>query len=142
MVSQIQVNQATITTEIIASYTSDFDGITIDTLRMVHPDGTVEIRYGWTELMENGQTVHFIRTKDGTVLNGKWATVKTNKWMTAYKALRPVTTQPRPRPVVIPMIRSYAGKAFSAGRIKSNPDMDITQEQMDKILRDARQSLG
>jgi hypothetical protein len=141
MVAQI----ATTTTEIISSYTSTFDGITIDTIKMVHPDGTIEIRYGWTELTNDGQTIHFIRTKDGTVLNGKWATVRSNKWMTAYKALRPVTTQPRPRPVVIPvipMIRSYAGKAFSAGRIKSNPDMDITQEQMDKILRDARQSLG
>lgn len=63
--------------------------------------------------------------------------------MTAYKTLKPAT-QPRPRPVVIPvpMIRSYAGKAFSAGRIKSNPDMDITQEQMDKILSDTRKSLG
>ncbi len=137
MVAQI----VTITTEIIASYTSDFDGITIDTLRMVHTDGTVEIRYGWTELMENGQTVHFVRTQKGAVLNGNWSTVRSNKWMTAYKTLKPAT-QPRPRPVVIPMIRSYAGKAFSAGRIKSNPDMDITQEQMDKILRDARQSLG
>jgi hypothetical protein len=140
MVSQIT---ATITTEIVASYTSDFDGITIDTLRMVHPDGTVEIRYGWTELMENGQTVHFIRTEKGVVLNGNWSTVRSNKWMTAYKTLRPVTTQIRPQPVRIPVIRSYAGKAFSAGRIKPNtPDFDITEAQMNKILSDARASLG
>jgi saccharopine dehydrogenase-like NADP-dependent oxidoreductase len=140
MVDQI----ATITTEIIASYTSDFDGITIDTLRMVHPDGTVEIRYGWTELMENGQTVHFVRTQKGAVLNGNWSTVRSNKWMTAYKTLKPAT-QPRPRPVVIPvipMIRSYTGKAFSSGRIKSNPDLDITEEQYQKIMSDARKSLG
>ena len=135
MVAQIQVIT---TTEIIASYTSTFDGITIDTLRMVHPDGTVEIRYGWTELMENGQTVHFVRTEKGAVLNGNWATVKTNKWMTAYKTLKPKTPQTRP----VPVIRSYAGKAFSNGRIKGNPDMDITQEQMDKILSDTRKSLG
>ena len=137
MVAQIQV---TITTQIIASYTSDFDGITIDTLRMVHPDGTVEIRYGWTELMENGQTVHFVRTEKGAVLNGNWSTVRSNKWMTAYKTLKPAT---QPRPVAIPVIRSYAGKAFSNGRIRPNtPDFDITEAQMNKILSDARASIG
>ena len=134
MVAQIQ---ATITTEIIASYHSDFDGITYDTLRMAHPDGTVEIRVGWTELTNDGQTVHFLRTEKGAILNGNWATVKTNKWMTAYKSLKPAT-QPRP----VPVIRSYAGKAFSSGRIKSNPDLDITQEQYEKIMSDARASLG
>jgi hypothetical protein len=140
MVSQIT---ATITTEIVASYTSDFDGITIDTLRMVHPDGTVEIRYGWTELMENGGTVHFIRTENGTVLNGNWATTRNNKWMTAYKSLRSVTTQTRPQPVRIPEIRSYNGKLASVGRIKPNtPDFDITEAQMNKILSDARASIG
>ena len=81
MVAQIT---ATITTEIVSSYTSTFDGITIDTIRMVHPDGTVEIRYGWTELMENGQTVHFLRTEKGAILNGNWKTTKTNKWMDAH----------------------------------------------------------
>ena len=137
MVAQI----VTITTEIIASYTSDFDGITIDTIQMTHADGTIEIRYGWTELMENGGTIHFIRTEKGAVLNGNWATVKTNKWMNAYKTLRPVTTQTRP--ATISVIRSYAGKAFSSGRIRPNtPDFDITQEQMNKILSDARASLG
>ena len=136
MVAQIQVIT---TTEIIASYTSTFDGITIDTLRMVHPDGTVEIRYGWTELMENGQTVHFVRTEKGAVLNGNWSTVRSNKWMTAYKTLKPAT---QPRPVAIPVIRSYAGKAFSSGRIKSNSDLDITQEQYEKIMNDYRVSLG
>ena len=135
MVAQIT---ATITTEIVSSYTSTFDGITIDTLRMVHPDGTVEIRYGWTELMENGQTVHFLRTEKGAILNGNWATTKTNKWLVAYKSLKPKTTQPRP----VPMIRSYAGKAFSSGRIKSNSDLDITEEQYQKIMSDYRVSLG
>ena len=140
MVAQITT---AITTEIVASYTSDFDGITIDTIQMTYPDGSTEIRYGWTELMENGGTVHFIRTENGTVLNGNWATVKTNKWMNAYKSLQPVTTQIRPQPVRIPVIRSYAGKAFSAGRIKPNtPDFDITEAQMNKILRDARASIG
>ena len=140
MVAQIQV---TTTTEIISSYYSDFDGITIDTILMTHPDGTTEIRYGWTELMENGGTVHFIRTEDGTVLNGNWATTRNNKWMTAYKSLRSVTTQTRPQPVRIPEIRSYNGKLASVGRIKPNtPDFDITEAQMNKILSDARQSLG
>ena len=140
MVAQIQV---TTTTEIIASYTSDFDGITIDTILMTYPDGHTEIRYGWTELMENGQTVHFVRTEKGAVLNGNWATVKNNKWLSAYKTLKPKTTQPRPRPATIPVIRSYAGKAFSNGRIRPNtPDFDITEAQMNKILSDARASLG
>ena len=135
MVAQIT---ATITTEIIASYHSDFDGITYDTIQMTHADGQTETRTGWTELMENGQTVHFIRTEKGSVLNGNWKTVKTNKWMTAYKTLKPQTTQTRP----VPVIRSYAGKAFSSGRIKSNPDLDITQEQYEKIMNDYRVSLG
>ena len=136
MVSQI--NQAAITTEIISSYYSDFDGTTYDTLRMVHPDGTVELRTGWTELDDDGQIIHFIRTEKGAVLNGNWSTVRSNKWMTAYKSLKPKTTQPRP----VPVIRSYAGKAFSSGRIKSNPDMDITEDQYDKIMSDYRVSLG
>ena len=140
MVAQITT---AITTEIVASYTSDFDGITIDTIQMTYPDGSTEIRYGWTELMENGGTVHFIRTEKGSVLNGNWATVRSNKWMTAYKTLKPKTTQARPQPVQIPVIRSYAGKAFSSGRIKPNtPDFDITEAQMNKILSYARQSLG
>ena len=137
MVAQIQSNQATITTEIVASYYSDFDGTTYDTIQMVYPDGTVELRTGWTELDDDGQIIHFIRTEKGSVLNGNWATVKTNKWMTAYKTLKPAT-QPRPAPV----IRSYAGKAFSSGRIKSNSDLDITQEQYEKIMNDYRVSLG
>jgi hypothetical protein len=135
MVSQIQV---TTTTEIISSYYSDFDGTTYDTIQMVYPDGTVETRIGWTEQDDDGATIHFIRSEKGSVLNGNWKTTRTNKWMTAYKTLKPGTTQTRP----VPVIRSYAGKAFSSGRIKSNPDMDITQEQMDKIMSDARQSLG
>jgi hypothetical protein len=137
MVSQI--NQATITTEIISSYYSDFDGLTYDKIQMTYPDGTIETRTGWTELDDDGQIIHFLRTEKGSILNGNWATVKTNKWMTAYKTLKPAT---QPRPVAIPEIRSYNGKISSAGRIKSNPDMDITQEQMDKILSDARASLG
>ena len=134
MVAQIT---ATITTEIVASYHSDFDGTTYDTIQMVYPDGTVELRTGWTELDDDGQIIHFIRTEKGSVLNGNWATVKTNKWMTAYKTLKPAT-QPRP----VPVIRSYAGKAFSSGRIKSNSDLDITQEQYEKIMSDYRVSLG
>ena len=138
MVAQIQSNQATITTEIVASYYSDFDGVTYDTLRMVFPDGTTETRTGWTEQDDDGETIHFLRTEKGSVLNGNWATVKTNKWLVAYKTLKPKTTQTLP----VPVIRSYAGKAFSSGRIKSNSDLDITQEQYEKIMNDYRVSLG
>ena len=134
MVAQIQV---TTTTEIISSYYSDFDGITYDTIQMVYPDGTIETRTGWTELNDDGETIHFLRTEKGAILNGNWKTTKTNKWMVAYKSLRPAT-QTRP----VPVIRSYAGKAFSAGRIKSNPDLDITEEQYQKIMSDYRVSLG
>ena len=136
MVSQI--NQATITTEIVSSYYSDFDGLTYDTIQMVYPDGTIETRTGWTELNDDGETIHFLRTEKGSVLNGNWATVKTNKWLVAYKTLKPKTTQTLP----VPVIRSYAGKAFSSGRIKSNSDLDITQEQYEKIMNDYRVSLG
>ena len=134
MVAQIQV---TTTTEIISSYYSDFDGITYDTIQMVYPDGTIETRTGWTELNDDGETIHFLRTEKGAILNGNWKTTKTNKWMVAYKSLKPAT-QTRP----VPVIRSYAGKAFSAGRIKSNPDLDITEEQYQKIMSDYRVSLG
>jgi hypothetical protein len=134
MVAQIQV---TTTTEIVASYTSDFDGLTYDTIKMVFPDGTVETRTGWTEQDDDGQTIHFLRTEKGAILNGNWATTKTNKWLVAYKSLKPAK-QPR----AVPVIRSYAGKAFSSGRIKSNPDLDITEDQYDKIMSDYRVSLG
>ena len=137
MVSQIT---ATITTEIVASYTSDFDGTTYDTIQMVYPDGTVETRTGWTELDDDGETIHFIRTEKGIILNGNWATVRTNKWMTAYKTLNPAT---QPRPVRIPEILSFAGKIASAGRIKPNtPDLDITEDQYQQTLSDARAALG
>ena len=132
-----QINQVAITTEITSTYTSDFDGLTYDTIKMVYPDGTVETRTGWTEQDDNGETIHFLRTEKGAVLNGSWKTTKNNKWLTAYKSLKPAT-QPRPAPV----IRSYAGKAFSAGRIKSNPDLDITEDQYEKIMNDYRVSLG
>ena len=137
MVSQI--NQATITTEIVSSYYSDFDGLTYDKIQMTYPDGQTETRTGWTEQDDNGATIHFLRTEKGAVLNGNWKTTKTNKWMVAYKTLKPAT---KPRPVAIPVIRSYAGKAFSSGRIKSNSDLDITQEQYEKIMNDYRVSLG
>jgi hypothetical protein len=137
MVSQIQV---TTTTEIISSYYSDFDGVTYDTIQMVYPDGTVETRTGWTEQDDDGQTIHFLRTEKGAILNGNWATTKTNKWLVAYKSLKPAK---QPRAVRVPEILSFNGKLASAGRIKPNtPDLDITQEQMDKIMSDYRVSLG
>lgn len=89
MVSQIQVNQAAITTEIIATYVSDFDGLTIDTIQMTYPDGTTEIRYGWMEEdFTTGETTYYIRTKTGAVLNSNWKTTRNNKWLVSYKSIK------------------------------------------------------
>jgi hypothetical protein len=86
MVAQIQ---STIKTEIIATYTSDFDGLTVDTIQMTYPDGTVEIRYGWMEEdFYTGETTYYIRTKSGTVLNSNWKTTRTNKWLVSYKSVK------------------------------------------------------
>ena len=69
MVAQITT---AITTEIIATYVSDFDGLTVDTIQMTYPDGSVEIRYGWMEEdFYTGETTYFIRTKTGAVLKFK-----------------------------------------------------------------------
>jgi len=82
-------NQTAITTEIIASYTSDFDGLTIDTILMTYPDGTTETRYGWMEEdFYTGETTYYIRTKSGAVLNSNWKTTRTNKWLVSYKSVK------------------------------------------------------
>lgn len=94
MVSQIQVNQAAITTEIIATYVSDFDGLTIDTIQMTYPDGHTEIRYGWMEEdFYTGETTYYIRTENGKVLNSNWKTTKNNKWLVSYKSIKLSTKQ-------------------------------------------------
>jgi hypothetical protein len=86
MVSQIQ---STIKTEIIATYTSDFDGLTVDTIQMTYPDGTVEIRYGWIEEdFYTGETTYYIRTKSGAVLSSNWKTTRNNKWLVSYKSIK------------------------------------------------------
>jgi hypothetical protein len=86
MVAQIQ---STIKTEIIATYTSDFDGLTVDTIQMTYPDGTTEIRYGWMEEdFYTGETTYYIRTKSGTVLNSNWKTTRNNKWLVSYKSIK------------------------------------------------------
>ena len=85
------VSQTTtaITTEIISSYTSDFDGITIDTIKMVYPNGQTETRFGWMEEdFTTGETTYYIRTKTGAVLNSNWKTTKTNKWLVSYKSIK------------------------------------------------------
>jgi len=88
MVPQIQTTQAAITTEIISTYTSTFDGIVIDTIQMTYPDGTTEIRYGWTEEdFYTGEMTYYLRAKTGTVLNSNWKTTRNNKWLVAYKYL-------------------------------------------------------
>ena len=92
MVSQI--NQATITTEIISTYVSDFDGLTIDTIQMTYPDGHTEIRYGWVEEdFYTGETTYFIRASKGTVLSSNWKTTRTNKWLVSYKSVKLSTKQ-------------------------------------------------
>lgn len=91
MVAQITT---AITTEIISTYVSDFDGLTVDTIQMTYPDGSVEIRYGWTEEdFYTGETTYFIRTKTGAVLNSNWKTTRNNKWLVSYKSIKLSTKQ-------------------------------------------------
>ena len=91
MVAQITT---AITSEIISSYTSDFDGLVIDTIQMTYPDGSVEIRYGWTEEdFYTGETTYFIRASKGTVLSSNWKTTRTNKWLVSYKSIKLSTKQ-------------------------------------------------
>ena len=91
MVAQIQ---SAITTEIIATYVSDFDGLVIDTIKMVYPDGQTEIRYGWMEEdFTTGETTYYIRTKTGAVLNSNWKTTRNNKWLVSYKSIKLSTKQ-------------------------------------------------
>lgn len=86
MVAQIQ---ATIKTEIISTYVSDFDGLVIDTIQMTYPDGTTETRYGWVEEdFYTGETTYFIRASKGTVLSSNWKTTRTNKWLVSYKSVK------------------------------------------------------
>jgi hypothetical protein len=82
-------NQTAITTEIISTYVSDFDGLTVDTIQMTYPDGSVEIRYGWMEEdFYTGETTYYIRTKSGAVLNSNWKTTRNNKWLVSYKSVK------------------------------------------------------
>ena len=91
MVAQIQ---STIKTEIIATYVSDFDGLTIDTIQMTYPDGHTETRYGWTEEdFTTGEMTYYIRSKSGAVLNSNWKTTKNNKWLVSYKSVKLATKQ-------------------------------------------------
>jgi hypothetical protein len=91
MVSQIQ---STITTEIISTYVSDFDGLVIDTIQMTYPDGSTEIRYGWTEEdFTTGEVTYYLRAKSGAVLNSNWKTTRTNKWLVSYKSIKLSTKQ-------------------------------------------------
>ena len=92
MVSQI--NQAAITTEIIDTYVSTFDGLQIDTIQMTYPDGHTETRYGWTEEdFTTGEMTYYIRSKSGAVLNSNWKTTKNNKWLVSYKSVKLTTKQ-------------------------------------------------
>jgi len=89
MVAQIKSTQAAITTEIIATYVSDFDGLTIDTIQMTYPDGTTETRYGWTEEdFYTGEMTYYLRASKGTVLSSAWKTTRTNKWLVSYKSIK------------------------------------------------------
>lgn len=81
MVAQIT---ATIQTSIIYTY-EDFDGVQVDVVEMVYPNGKTETRSCWTE--ENfttGETVHQVVTRAGSILKSTWTTTANNKWMTAY----------------------------------------------------------
>ena len=84
MVAQIT---ATIQTSIIYTYT-DFDGVQVDVVEMVYPNGKTETRSCWTE--ENfvtGETTWMVVTRGGNVLKSTWTTTANNKWMTTYRAL-------------------------------------------------------
>jgi hypothetical protein len=86
MVAQIQ---STITTEIISTYVSTFDGLVIDTIKMVYPDGHTEIRFGWTEEdFTTGEVTYYLRTKSGAVLSSNWKTTRNNKWLVSYKSVK------------------------------------------------------
>ena len=91
MVAQIQ---STIKTEIIATYTSDFDGLQIDTIQMTYPDGHTEVRFCWMEEdFTTGETTYYIRSKSGAVLSSNWKTTRTNKWLVSYKSIKLSTKQ-------------------------------------------------
>ena len=91
MVAQITT---AITTEIISTYVSDFDGLTVDTIQMTYPDGSVEIRYGWMEEdFYTGETTYFIRASKGAVLSSAWKTTRNNKWLVSYKSVKLATNQ-------------------------------------------------
>ena len=83
MLSQIT---ATIQTSIIHTYI-DFDGVTVDVVEMVYPNGKTETRSCWTEENLDGETVHHVITRNGTDLKSTWTTTETNKWMQTYIAL-------------------------------------------------------
>jgi hypothetical protein len=89
MVAQIKSTQAAITTEIIDTYVSTFDGLVIDTIQMTYPDGSVEIRYGWTEEdFTTGEVTYYLRAKSGAVLSSNWKTTRNNKWLVSYKSIK------------------------------------------------------
>ena len=91
MVAQITT---AITTEIIATYTSTFDGLQIDTIKMVYPNGLVEIRYGWTEEdFTTGEVTYYLRASKGAILNSNWKTTRNNKWLVSYKSIKLSTKQ-------------------------------------------------
>ncbi|MCF3609709.1 hypothetical protein L2E81_25145 [Planktothrix agardhii 1033] len=89
-----QINQVAITTEIIDTYVSTFDGLTIDTIQMTYPDGSVEIRYGWTEEdFYTGEVTYYLRASKGAVLSSAWKTTRNNKWLVSYKSIKLSTKQ-------------------------------------------------
>lgn len=86
MIAQLQQQTATITTRIIHTYT-DFDGVMVDVVEMVYPDGTTETRSCYTEENLDGEAVHHVVTRSGSDLRSTWETTKTNKWMQTYITL-------------------------------------------------------
>ncbi len=83
MVAQIN---ATITTSIIHTY-EDFDGVMVDLVQFTYPDGATETRSCWTEENLDGETLHNIVSRDGTVVKSSWKNSQSNKWIQAYKSL-------------------------------------------------------
>ncbi|CAD5986765.1 hypothetical protein PCC7821_05155 (plasmid) [Planktothrix rubescens NIVA-CYA 18] len=90
MVAQIQ---STIKTEIISTYVSDFDGLTIDTIQMTYPDGHTEVRLVGLKKTSTRvkQLISSGLPKEQSC--SAWKTTRNNKWLVSYKSIKLATKQ-------------------------------------------------
>lgn len=86
MIAQLNTTyQTEITSEIIESYT-DFDGVQVDVVMMVYPDGTTETRQCWAEETLD-EPVYCVKTSKGNVVKSSWQNTHNNKWVITYRQL-------------------------------------------------------